>query len=1400
MKKITLLTFLCMLLTIPIMVGQSSFSTSRINGASIQNPAAGTATRNYQNNVTTSNLAPVVITHSVSQTIIAGNTVACGTSGVPAENSFFRVFDLSADFGITNDFAVSNVEFGIEPGSGPTALTLNIYSTTGTFPTGFPGSLTLKGSSSYTTTAANAGTVVSVPLSATIPAGSKMVYELKINAGATSVFFPGSNNLGQTNPSYIMSAACSISTPSTMASIGFPDVHMVMNVVGEAITGGGPVTYCGPLNFSFVEPITYVDFANISNRTSATSTVAHEDYTAIVGNVTPGSTHTITLEGYTGGNYTNRFFVFFDWNQNGVLNDPGEVYIMTTNLLNSTGADGKQVIQDIVVPAGAMLGNTRMRVKKTYGTSVYDNPCATQTSFGQAEDYTINVQGAGGGVGQPPVIVCPSDITSNNNPGVCAATVNFSPAVAIDPEDGVITTTQTAGPTSGSAFPVGVTMVEFSATDSDGNTVSCQFAVTVVDNEAPVAICQDITISLDPITGLASITAADINNGSTDNCGIDSMSVDISSFDCSMLGTNTVTMTVTDAVGNSSTCTSTVTVVDVTGPEVVCVGGFATFSHSEDFEAASVPAGWSTNILAGNTNWTFGSGDMPTGPDFPTNAAIFNDDAAGSGEANSAELLSPVYNLTGATSAEISFDYANQDYVGAGLLRVEVYDGAAWQEVFLTDNVDVPPTNSGPIDVFMYANSAFQVKFTYDDENEWGWGAGVDNFLLEYQAASGGGLDVYLDANGHASISPNDLVVSVTEACNYTITASGVGGGTVGALGTIFTSGNNGSPGGAVYFDITVGPADIDIDAIDINTADTGAFTMDVYTKTGTYVGSETNQSAWTLSSTATGTSAGQNNPSNAVLATPITLSANTTYGMALVLDANHSHYYTNGTGSNQNFSNDDLALALGAASNTPFSGAVFSPRIFNGTIHYMAGPGSGLEFTCADLGQNLVEVTVTDDSGNTTTCMAVVNVIDNIAPVIICAGNPGPVSIIEDFNGATIPTGWVSIIETGDQDWGFGSGVMPTGGSFASNAAIFNDDAAGSGTANKATLYSPVYDISASSTAGISFDYALQEYLGDGILTVEVFDGANWNEVFVVENNANPVNTGVIDVTPHLNNAFQVRFIYDDEGGWSWGAGIDNFKLDYEVTTVSTVDIPLGPNGTANIDPYSLIQSIDEACGINTVAVDVPQVSCADIGTTITVTVFVSDSSGNISSCSSLVNVVDTMAPEITCPANQTVDPGAGNLFYIVPDYFAIGEASAIDNCTSPVVITSQSPEAGSTLSDGIHTITLTAEDAYGNIGTCTFELTVESVIVGITDNNLETGISLYPNPASDVVNLVNKTNISLNKMVIFDINGKTVQQIDLRTMQGERVIDVSNLSSGVYMVQISGENATTIKRLIKE
>ncbi|MBW2939032.1 T9SS type A sorting domain-containing protein, partial [Aureisphaera sp. CAU 1614] len=118
----------------------------------------------------------------------------------------------------------------------------------------------------------------------------------------------------------------------------------------------------------------------------------------------------------------------------------------------------------------------------------------------------------------------------------------------------------------------------------------------------------------------------------------------------------------------------------------------------------------------------------------------------------------------------------------------------------------------------------------------------------------------------------------------------------------------------------------------------------------------------------------------------------------------------------------------------------------------------------------------------------------------------------------------------------------------------------------------------------------------------------------------------------------------------------------------------------------------------------------------------------------------------------------------------------------------------------DGTYTITLFAEDEYGNVGECTFVLTIESIL-GKDDNLLDIStIVLYPNPAKAIVNISNPQSIALESATVYDITGKMVRVYDLKDMGTEKVLDVSMLSSATYLVHIQGEHGSITKQLIKE
>lgn len=99
----------------------------------------------------------------------------------------------------------------------------------------------------------------------------------------------------------------------------------------------------------------------------------------------------------------------------------------------------------------------------------------------------------------------------------------------------------------------------------NGATTTGTVTATVISDASPEALCQDITIQLNA-DGTISVSADQIDNGSTDDHGIVTMMLTPNSFDRTDIGENSVILTVVDASGNTATCTAIVTIEDITAP------------------------------------------------------------------------------------------------------------------------------------------------------------------------------------------------------------------------------------------------------------------------------------------------------------------------------------------------------------------------------------------------------------------------------------------------------------------------------------------------------------------------------------------------------------------------------------------------------------------------------------------------------------------------------------------------------------------------------------------------------------------------------------------------------------------------------------------------------------------
>ncbi|MCB9212100.1 MAG: proprotein convertase P-domain-containing protein [Alteromonas sp.] len=1124
--------------------------------------------------------------------------------------------------------------------------------------------------------------------------------------------------------------------------------------------------------------------------------------------------------------------------------------------------------------------------------------------------------------GNPPIISCPMDITVSNDTGVCGAVVNFANAVAIDPDGDLDTVTQTMGPVSGSSFPVGDTLIEFTATDMAGNSSSCTFTITVEDNEAPVIACMDVTVELDA-SGAYTLDTTEVLASATDNCGVDSqgflvptppivscgnapesipagapgttsgpmnpsianvtdtgiigadvtidnvilniehswaadldifitspsgtsleLSTDnggstgldtaadvvftdasgnaitgwtggapladyqaegglmntlfagedingnwtltitddaggdfgvLNSFcisfsglaqvttldlGCMDVGTNAVTVYVSDAAGNTATCTANVTVEDNTAPVISCIGeatGPSVFINELHYDNTGADQDEAIEIAG------------PAGTDLSTYSLVLYN---GNGGAQYDELmLSGSIDDEGSGYGAVNFPIAgiqNGSPDGIVLARNgEVIQFLSYEGSFTaidgiaagltSTDIGVSEAGSTPIgeSLQLTGNGTFYPDFTWTGPLTSSPG---DLNAGQTFVAPPSSLLVELDANGQASIDASQLITGVDEACGYTITV-----------------GNPAPPSNACATNL---PAAIDENLppteAPASIADSGIIGVD-------YV---LDQVSLDITHTFDG---------------DLDIELISPAGTVLLLSDQNGGGGDNYTGTI--FQDGGADITAGTA---PFTG-IFAPQggsfaatydgedingdwtlrvtdNFGGDqgtldtfcINFEPLISSTLNLDCSNLGENQIEVTVTDDSGNAATCTATVEVVDVTDPILVCQD----VTIVLDENG---------MAEINPED------LLATAPSTYEAMVIGSDNQ--SGTEGFTDFTAPVTD-----AASISFDWVYTSndtdpgfdsfgYLLNGVYT-QLTNPALGNQ----SGSAGPINVSPGDVFGFRSQTDDNIFGNNETVVSNFAPGFSgqfepaNWTLNLTNSDGDAffVEIPGGPLSY-------------DACGITILAVDITDVTCADIGTPIVVTVFASDASGNLASCTSIVTVVDESGPTLECPGDMTVDPGANNLFYELPDYWGEGQATATDNCTDPVTVFSQDPAAGTLVPDGVYTITLCAEDEYGNESCCTFELTVESVL-GVDHNSLDSGVAIYPNPAASTVNIANASSILLDRAAIYDVNGKLVQTIDLSNMDRVRPVDVSGLASGVYLVQIQGEGQQTVKRLVKE
>jgi Zn-dependent metalloprotease len=253
-----------------------------------------------------------------------------------------------------------------------------------------------------------------------IDAAAKIAYRTE------SVYLTASSN-------YAAARTYSIQSAKDLYGAGSAQEIAVTNAwsavgVGAAYGGtttppptGGTSTYCTVKGTS--QAYEWIDLVNLGsiNRTSAQD-AGYYNGTALSTSVAAGSSQTIRFSaGFASTAYTEYWKVYIDYNQNGVFTDAGELVV------SGSSSSAATLSGTFTVPSTARTGAARMRVIVSDASAT--TSCGT-FSYGEAEDYTVNITGGAALDG----LAGPATLTGESTPlgNEVARTLEMYPNPATD--------------------------------------------------------------------------------------------------------------------------------------------------------------------------------------------------------------------------------------------------------------------------------------------------------------------------------------------------------------------------------------------------------------------------------------------------------------------------------------------------------------------------------------------------------------------------------------------------------------------------------------------------------------------------------------------------------------------------------------------------------------------------------------------------------------------------------------------------------------------------------------------------------------------------------------------------------------------------------------------------------
>lgn len=851
----------------------------------------------------------------------------------------------------------------------------------------------------------------------------------------------------------------------------------------------------------------------------------------------------------------------------------------------------------------------------------------------------------------------------------------------------------TVSPTSFDCADIGANAVAVTVTDPSGNTDNCTATVTVSDNLAPDAVCQDVTVQLDG-NGDASIVAADVDGGSSDNCAIDNMSVSPNVFDCSNIGANAVVLTVTDVNALTSTCNATVTVEDGVAPTAICqditvaldANGTATIT------AAQIDNG-STDNCAGSLTLAITPNAFDCTVSSPAQVELTVTDVAG----NSSTCTATVSFTENTPPTAVCQDITIQlDAAGTASIVGADVDGGS------SDNCGVATLDVDPATFDCSHIGENTVTLTVSDAagNTATCTAIVTVEDNVAPTASCQDLTVALDANGTAAIVAADVDNSSTDNCSIsslsvtptTFDCSNTGVTTV-TLTVTDANGNTSTCTADVTVEDTTPPSALCQDVTVALDASGNA----VVTTAQVDNGSTDNCAIVDISLTPSAFDCSNTGTNQAVLTVTDASGNQSTCTATITVEDNELPTAVC----------QDVTVQLDAAGNA----SIVAADVDNGSsdncgiVDLAVDPST---FDCANIGENTVTLTATDAAGNAATCTAIVTVEDNVDPAAVC----------QDITVALDASGNASIAAA-DVDGGSTDNCAISTITVTPNAFTCAD----LGT-NTVTL--TVTD-GGGNTSTCTADVTVQDDVDPTALCQDMVVAldVNGNATIVasqIDNGSNDA-CGIATIDLAITdfdcadaglNAV-VLTVEDNNGNVSTCSATVTVADNIDPNAVcQNATIYVDAAGAATLDPLAVNNGSADNCAIDAYGLSQSAFTCVDLGQTV-VTLTVSDANGNTDDCIAIVTILDTIAPAITaCPADIVIVPDSADCAPAV----TWTAPTVSDNCT-PTMVSTHNP--GDNFPVGTTTVVYNAQDQSGNTATCSFDVTVEPSAVTVVASSPE-------------------------------------------------------------------------------